>query len=38
MAGLLKSTGLLHTKTAKYILVSLRTAVRILKILKYAIV
>lgn len=38
MAGLLKSTGLLHTKRAKYISVSLRTAVRTLKILKDAIV
>lgn len=38
MAGLLKSTGLLHTKRAKYILVSLRTAVSILEMLKDAIV
>lgn len=38
MAGLLKSTGLLHRKRAKYILVSLRTAVKILKAPEDAIV
>lgn len=38
MAGLLKSTGLLHRKRAKYMLVSLRTTVKILKTLENAIV